>query len=87
MPADERFPEAARTFAEAGPKQSIETVAAFMAHATELGRLAPADPVLLARHFLMVAKAYGADNPTCSLPMHVDVAESVKLFLSGALPR
>lgn len=83
-----RFPEVARIFLEAAPGQTVQTVSAFMASAMAQGKLAPGDPVLMARHFLMVVKAHSAGgDPACPMPMSAPVAATVALFLDGARPR
>lgn len=83
-----RFPEIARIFVEAAPAQTIQTVSAFMAHAMAQGKLTSGDPVLMARHFLMVVKAHSAGgDPACPMPMPAPVEATVALFLDGARPR
>ena len=80
-----RFPEVARIFVEAAPGQTVQTVSAFMAFAMAQGKLAPGDPVLMARHFLMVIKAHSAGgDPACPMPMPAPLDASVALFLTGA---
>ena len=83
-----RFPEIAQIFVAAGPAQTVETVSAFMAFAMDQGKLERANPVLMARHFLMVVKAHSAGgDPACPMPMPAPVEETVALFLNGARPR
>lgn len=83
-----RFPEVARIFVEAAPAQTVQTVSAFMADAIMQGKLAPGDPELMARHFLMVIKAHSAGGDLAyPMPMPAPIEDTVALFLRGALPR
>jgi TetR/AcrR family transcriptional repressor of mexJK operon len=87
-----RFPEVARLFHDAGPQKVRDAVARYFAEATARGQLAVEDPDFAARHFLMSLKTPNCEQMLGFEPLAIDerdqfVTRSVRLFLSGALPR
>ncbi|HLY57040.1 MAG TPA: TetR/AcrR family transcriptional regulator [Stellaceae bacterium] len=88
-----RFPEIARSFENEGPERVCTAVAAYFADAAGRGLLDIADPRFAAEHFLSSLKGPCHHDAILRRPLkqgperEAFIAETVKLFLNGALRR
>jgi TetR/AcrR family transcriptional regulator, mexJK operon transcriptional repressor len=91
--AGQRFPEIGIDFYEAGPKQTLEALAAWMAREDRLGRLDTGDPRLAAEHFLSLILGHVQTKGLLGIPVDMSKAETerrvrfcVEVFMRAFAP-
>lgn len=89
----DRAPEVARAFYETGPARGVETLARYLERAMREGRLASADPVRAARHFLGLCYNWLSKARLCNVAsapsrgdIKRDVDEAVRVFMAAYGP-
>ena len=91
--AGQRFPEIGRDFYDAGPKQTLEMLSAWMAREDKLGRLDIGDPNLAAEHFLSLILGHVQTKGLLGIPVRLSPDETerrvrfcVEVFMRAFAP-